>query len=88
MLRVFAASRHSQKIFRTANVAVVRSFAASAVTCSPVTATGSLSGKLMEELKFESEAIETALPSFLVEFKDRAPFWKIEDHAGEKEVIK
>jgi hypothetical protein len=46
----------------------------------------SLSGKLMEELKYESDAIESALPSFLVEFKDRAPFWKIEDHAGEKEV--
>lgn len=40
----------------------------------------------MEELKFESEALESTTPAFLVDFKDRAPFWKIEDHAGEKEV--
>lgn len=101
MLRIFG--RYSQRLATKRSPGLlnpprastgVRSFIASSVVTTSQTETvalnARLSGKLMEELKFEKESIDTTTnsPTFLSEFKDNAPFWKIVDaHSGEKEVV-
>ncbi|KAK7462848.1 Mitochondrial acidic protein mam33 [Stygiomarasmius scandens] len=86
-VRAASLSARSRLVSATVPVAASRAFSVSSRSLGQGTTDGSLSNKLSEELKYETQAVEgaPAVPEFLKKFKEQG-VWEIEDLPYHDEV--